>query len=200
MISIVDYGMGNLYSVEKALEHQGATSRLITSAEEVASAEKLIVPGVGAFGDAISQLERNGMIEALKDYAVSGRPMLGVCLGMQILFESSEEDPGVAGLGVFPGSVKRFPASSGKVPHMGWNRLDVKPGSRVLAGLGEAPYVYFVHSYYVAPADDSVTAARTPYGVDFTSAVERGAVCGVQFHPEKSQRVGLQILKNFAGR
>jgi len=199
MISIVDYGMGNLQSVEKALAYTGAETRLVTTAEEVASSEKLVLPGVGAFGDAMAHLQQQGMIEALKAYATSGRPLLGVCLGMQLLFDSSEEDPNVAGLGIFSGTVKRFPPNMGlKVPHMGWNSLMVSPESRVLAGLGNEPHVYFVHSYYLAPADESISAAMTPYGFDFTSAVEKGNVSGVQFHPEKSQQTGLRILRNFA--
>lgn len=191
--------MGNLRSVEKALAREGAQSRLISNPDEVATAEKLILPGVGAFGDAMAHLHEQGMVQALKDYATSGRPMMGVCLGMQLLFEGSEEDPETSGLSIFPGTVKRFPANMGlKVPHMGWNTLQVRPDSKVLAGLGDDPYVYFVHSYYVAPTDPDVASARTEYGTEFVSAVERGTISGVQFHPEKSQSVGLRILNNFA--
>jgi len=199
MISIVDYGMGNLQSVEKALAYTGADTRLVTTAAEVATAEKLVLPGVGAFGDAMAHLKEQGMVEPLKEFAASGRPLLGVCLGMQLLFDSSEEDPDVPGLGIFPGMVKRFPADMGlKVPHMGWNSLTVRPDSRVLAGLGDQSHVYFVHSYYLSPADKSISAATTPYGFEFTSAVEKGNVSGVQFHPEKSQATGLKILRNFS--
>lgn len=199
MISIVDYGMGNLQSVTKALAHVGATTKLISTPEEVAVAEKLVLPGVGAFGDAMEHLNAQGMAPALRHYAGTGRPFLGVCLGMQLFFETSEEDPNVPGLGIFTGTVKRFPSDMGlKVPHMGWNTLKVPPESRILSGLGAEPYVFFVHSYYVAPADADVAAATTSYGLDFVSAVERGTVSGVQFHPEKSQTVGLKILRNFA--
>lgn len=197
MISIVDYGMGNLRSVQKALEKLGAETELVTSAEQVASASKLVVPGVGAFGDAMKGLEERGLIGPLREYARSGRPLLGICLGMQILFEKSEEDPGVEGLGLIAGEVRRFRVQDLKIPHMGWNSLRVENGSRLLAGLGEAPYVYFVHSYYVAPCEQVVGAARTEYGETFVSAVETGNVFGTQFHPEKSQQVGLKILTNF---
>ncbi len=199
MISIVDYGMGNIQSVEKALAHTGAETKLISTPEEVAAAEKLVLPGVGAFGDAMNHLREQGMVDALREYADSGRPMIGVCLGMQLLFESSEEDPGNPGLGILKGTVKRFSPDMGlKVPHMGWNTLNVRSDSKVFAGLGDQPHVYFVHSYYVAPAEPDVVAATTSYGIDFVSAVERGSVSGAQFHPEKSQAKGLQILQNFA--
>lgn len=198
MISIIDYGMGNLHSVANALQHTGATTRLVTTPEEILTAEKLILPGVGAFRDAMAHLQEQGMVQPIRDYAASGRPLLGVCLGMQLLFESSEEAPGTPGLGIFPGTVLRFPADSGlKVPHMGWNTLDVNPTSRILASLGAEPYVYFVHSYYVQPKDPAITAATTSYGLDFTSAVEKDNIAGVQFHPEKSQKTGQQILRNF---
>ncbi len=199
MISIVDYGVGNLQSVEKALAYTGAETQLISSPEEISAAEKLVLPGVGAFGDAMHILEERNMVPVLREYAASGKPLLGVCLGMQLLFESSEEDPGVRGLEIFKGTVKRFPADLPlKVPHMGWNTLKVSDQSRVLAGLGAEPHVYFVHSYFVEPADNAVVAATTEYGSPFAAAVEQENVAGVQFHPEKSQAVGLQILKNFA--
>lgn len=198
MISIIDYGMGNLHSVANALQHTGATTRLVTTPEEILAAEKLILPGVGAFRDAMAHLQEQGMVQPILDYAASGRPLLGVCLGMQLLFETSEEAPGTPGLGIFPGTVLRFPADSGlKVPHMGWNTLNVNPSSRILADLGAEPYVYFVHSYYVQPKDPAITAATTSYGLNFTSAVEKDNIAGVQFHPEKSQETGQQILRNF---
>lgn len=199
MISIVDYGMGNLRSVEKAFAHVGADAKLISSAEEVAAADKLVLPGVGAFGDAMKSLLAGHVADALKEYAKAGRPLLGICLGAQLLFDSSEENPEVPGLGILRGSVKRFPDTSGlKVPHMGWNTLQVRPDSKVLSGLGADPHVYFVHSFYMAPADNEVAAAMAQYGFPFAAAIERGNVAGVQFHPEKSQDVGLQILRNFA--
>jgi glutamine amidotransferase len=199
MISIVDYGMGNLQSVEKALAHTGAETKLISTPEEVAAADKLVLPGVGAFGDAMNHLREQGMVQALCDYAASGRPMIGVCLGMQLLFDSSEEDPDVPGLGIFKGTVKRFSPDMGlKVPHMGWNTLETREDSKLLTGLSAEPHVYFVHSFYVAPDDPAVAAATTTYGIQFVSAVEQGSISGAQFHPEKSQDNGLRILKNFA--
>lgn len=200
MISIVDYGMGNLHSVEKALEKMGYEARLVSTPEQIADAGKLILPGVGAFGDAMRGLAERGLIEPLRSHAESGKPLFGICLGMQILFESSEEDPGIEGLGILKGTVARFAKSRLKVPHMGWNRLRVTEGSRLLANLGAEPYVYFVHSYFVLPEDQSVTAATTEYGIPFTAAVESGEVAGTQFHPEKSQETGLRILQNFATR
>jgi glutamine amidotransferase len=200
MISLVDYGMGNLRSVEKAFAQAGADVKLISTPEEVAAAEKLVVPGVGAFGDAMKSLLQSGVAEALKDAARDGKPLLGICLGAQLLFDWSEEDPEVPGLGIMRGGVKLFPREMGlKVPHMGWNTLHVDPESRVLAGLGDDPHVYFVHSYYMAPEDANVSAATTGYGLEFASAVEHDNVFGVQFHPEKSQDLGLRILRNFAG-
>ncbi len=190
--------MGNLRSVEKAFAEAGFPVQRIGTAEEVGRAEKLVLPGVGAFGDAVRNLKRGGVDQALVDAATGGVPFLGICLGAQLLFESSEEDPDVAGLGILRGRVRRFPAGSGlKVPHMGWNSVDVGSESKVLAGLGETPFVYFVHSFYMEPADVSVVAGETDYGFRFASAVERDNIAGVQFHPEKSQRLGLRILENF---
>lgn len=198
MISIVDYGMGNLRSVEKAFAEAGFPVQRIATAQEVGRAEKLVLPGVGAFGDAVKNLKRGGVDGALKDAAAGGVPFLGICLGAQLLFESSDEDPDVAGLGILGGHVRRFPAGSGlKVPHMGWNSVDVRSGSKILSGLGESPFVYFVHSFYMEPEDGSVVAGETDYGFRFASAVERDNIVGVQFHPEKSQRLGLRILENF---
>lgn len=198
MIGIVDYGMGNLQSVQNALKLMGAETRLVKTAEEIAEAEKLVLPGVGAFGDAMAHLDEHGMRDALKAYAESGRPFLGICLGMQLLFDSSEEAPGIAGLGILKGTVRRFSADMGlKIPHMGWNTLDVRNGDGILRGLDGEAFVYFVHSYYVDPADAGVAVATTPYGIDFVSVVERSNVAGAQFHPEKSQKIGLQILSNF---
>lgn len=200
MLSIVDYGMGNLRSVEKALESMGYPARLVSTPEQVMVSDQLILPGVGAFGDAMHGLNERGLVQPLREHARRGTPLFGICLGMQILFESSEEDPGVEGLGILSGTVRRFPPSDLKVPHMGWNRLEVSPSSRLLDGLGSDPYVYFVHSYYVCPADPTVVAATADYGAPFAAAVERGMLGGTQFHPEKSQNVGLQILRNFAER
>lgn len=196
-VAIVDYGMGNLRSVSKACERLGATTNIVDTPEGLDGAERLIVPGVGAFGDAMQELHRRGLVEAIRRFARSGRPLLGICLGLQIFFESSEEAPGVEGLSLLPGTVQRFRSDSLKIPHMGWNRLDVRPSSRLLRELGCEPFVYFVHSYYVIPEDDSVIAATADYGAPFVAAVERGALFGVQFHPEKSQQTGLEILRRF---
>jgi glutamine amidotransferase len=196
-VAIVDYGMGNLRSVTKACEQLGAAATVVDSAEAISGAERLIVPGVGAFGDAMHELNRLGLVEPIREFARSGRPMLGICLGLQVLFESSEEAPGVPGLRLLRGTVKRFSVDTLKVPHMGWNRLEARASSRLLRGIAPDPYVYFVHSYYVAPEDEAVIAATTDYGITFVSAVETGALFGVQFHPEKSQKTGLEILRRF---
>ena len=198
MIGIVDYGMGNLRSVEKALERLGFESRLLKHPEEIADADRLVLPGVGAFGDAMRGLREQGLVAPIRRYARSGKPVLGICLGMQAFFDHSEEAPGIQGLGLIPGCVRRFRTGSLKVPHMGWNTLEVRRDSRLLRGLADKPAVYFVHSFYVVPEDDTVTAARTEYGECFTAAVETANVFGTQFHPEKSQECGLQILANFA--
>jgi len=195
-VIVVDYGMGNLRSVSKALENVGAAARVSNDPAEVSGAERLVLPGVGAFGRAASNLEEGGLKDAVKDFLRSGRPFLGICLGLQLLFESSEEDRGVEGLGIFRGTCRRF-AEDLRVPHMGWNTLEWAEGNGLRGGLPDEPYVYFVHSYYVEPADEGIIAARTHYGVGFTSAVRRGPVVGVQFHPEKSQDVGLAFLTNW---
>jgi imidazole glycerol-phosphate synthase subunit HisH len=199
MISIVDYGMGNLRSVEKALQRLGFETTLVNTRAQIDQAARLILPGVGAFGDAMKGLAERSLVEPLRDYAASGRPLFGICLGMQILFEDSEEDPGVEGLGLLKGTVKKFVLNGLKVPHMGWNQLRVVSDSPWFQDLGDKPYVYFVHSYYVMPKDATVTAALTEYGIPFTAAVASGSIGGTQFHPEKSQEIGLRILKNFAG-
>lgn len=198
MISIVDYGMGNLRSVEKALEKLGFEARLVSTPEEVGAATKLILPGVGAFGDAMRGLDQRGLIEPIRSAAASATPILGICLGMQVFFDSSEEDPGIAGLSLIPGTVRRFRTTELKVPHMGWNDLADINGSKLLANLGPSPYVYFVHSYFVVPEDSRAAAAYTTYGGRFVSAVETENIYGTQFHPEKSQAIGMKILQNFA--
>lgn len=199
MITIVDYGMGNLRSVQKGFEKVHAVARISNAPEEIATAEKLVLPGVGAFRDAIAELKRLNLVEPLLDALAKDRPFLGICLGLQLLFDVSYEDGEHRGLGVIPGEVRRFESAPGfKVPHMGWNTLDVVHPNPLLAGLPDPPSVYFVHSYHVVPADSSVIATQTTYGKPFVSMVSRGRLFATQFHPEKSQRVGLKLLENFA--
>ena len=200
MITIIDYGMGNLRSVSKALEHLGAACEITSDPERVAGAERLILPGVGAFGDAMAELERRGLVPAIKRYVAGGRPMLGICLGMQVLMDASEEAPGVAGLGLIPGMVRRFRTSL-KVPHMGWNGVRQIAAAPLFRGIADGEHFYFVHSYYCDPdaAGADAVAGRTDYALDFPSVLWRGNILATQFHPEKSQRIGLKMLENFAG-
>ena len=201
MIRIVDYGMGNLRSVQKAFEKLGIAAEIVTSPEQIASAEKLVLPGVGAFRDAIHELERLELVEPIREHIRQDKPFLGICLGLQLLFDVSFEDGEWKGLGVLAGDVVRFPAMPDlKVPHMGWNTLEPTHACRLLKEIPADASVYFVHSYYVRPADESVIAARTNYGIPFTSMIERGNLFATQFHPEKSQKVGLKLLENFATR
>ncbi|QDT38103.1 imidazole glycerol phosphate synthase subunit HisH [Stratiformator vulcanicus] len=198
MISIVDYGMGNLRSVQKACEKVGAEARICSDPAELAGADKMILPGVGAFRDAIAALREQKLDRPVLDQIEADRPLLGICLGLQLLFDRSYEDGEYEGLGVIPGEVVRFQDVPGKVPHMGWNTLQAAGDDPLFAGIPDAAHFYFVHSYYVVPADDSVVAARTQYGPPFTSAIRRGNLFATQFHPEKSQAEGLHLLKNFA--
>lgn len=198
MITIVDYGAGNLQSVEKAFQYIGAPVKLVSSGVEITSAEALVLPGVGAFRDAMHSLEAGGMVQPLRDYLASGRPFLGICLGLQLLFEESEEFGQVKGLGAFKGKICRIPAENGlKVPHMGWNSLELKRADGIFKGLQENPYVYFVHSYYLKAEDRQLVSAQTEYGVQIDAAIQCGNVFATQFHPEKSGNVGLQMLRNF---
>lgn len=199
MISIIDCGINNLRSVEKALISLGHPVKVVKTAAEVENATHLILPGVGAFGAAMDALENSDMMDALLDHTASGKPFLGICLGMQLLFDWSEELGLRQGLGIFSGKVVRFPHFPDlKVPHMGWSALQFPQESRLFAGLDAEEMVYFVHSYYVCPDEKEVVAATSKHGIDFTAAVERGNVAAVQFHPEKSSGVGLRILDNFA--
>ena len=198
MIAIVDYGMGNLRSVEKALARVGHSPRVTRDPTVIAAADGVVLPGVGAFGACMANLERFGLVPVLRQVIDGGTPFLGICLGMQVLFEESEEFGPVRGLGVLPGRVVRFAeAPARKVPHMGWNTLRVARRVPALAGIDDGSYVYFVHSYYPVPADRAVVATTTPYGEEFASSVARDNVFACQFHPEKSQRVGLRLLDNF---
>lgn len=199
MIKIVDYGMGNLRSVQKAFEKLGAEAVICTRPADLAGAEKLILPGVGAFRDAIHELRRTGLDGPVREHIASGRPFLGICLGLQLLFDVSYEDGQWEGLGVLPGKVVRFLDQPNlKIPHMGWNTLDIVRPHRLFEGIANGSSVYFVHSYYVVPSDDSVVAARSDHGGPFVAAVARENLFATQFHPEKSQTVGLRLLKNFA--
>lgn len=199
MLSIIDYGMGNLRSVQKAFEKLGSSAEIVTRPEQVRAARKLVLPGVGAFRDAIHELERLELVEPIREHVQADRPFLGICLGLQLLFDVSHEDGVWPGLGILPGEVLRFPAQPGlKVPHMGWNSLQAVGSPKLLEGLAADASVYFVHSYYVAPRDESIIAARTDYSLPFTSMVERSNLFATQFHPEKSQKVGLKLLANFA--
>ena len=201
MIAIIDYGMGNLRSVQKALEKVGAQAIVTSDRREIAAADKVILPGVGAFRDAIAELKRQDFVGPIQDSIAAGKPFLGICLGLQLLFDVSYEDGHYEGLGIIPGKVVRFAAPAGvKVPHMGWNQIARRNGVQppLLAGLPDSAHVYFVHSYYVAPDDPAVIAAETDYAGTFTSAIWRGNIFATQFHPEKSQASGLRILRNFA--
>jgi len=204
MIAIVDYGMGNLRSVQKAFERLGADAAIVTSPEAVLRAEKVVLPGVGAFADAMRHLREQGLVEPLLEVIRRGVPFLGICLGLQLLFDVSYEDGEHTGLGVIPGKVVRFdfsglPAGERlKVPHMGWNQLFWERPCPLLTGLESGTWFYFVHSYYVVPFDESVICGRCNYGVEFTAMIWRDNVFAMQFHPEKSQSAGLKILANFA--
>jgi glutamine amidotransferase len=200
-IGIIDYGMGNLGSVMNACRFLELDARILTRPEEMAACEAVILPGVGAFGDCLLHITRQGFSDPVREWIEADRPFLGVCVGMQALFEYSEESPGVPGLGVLRGAVRRFPASPGlKIPQMGWNRVRQAGNGRLLfGGIEDGSYFYFVHSYYPEPADASVIAGRTDYTLEYASAVERGNMMAVQFHPEKSQQAGLQLIRNFSG-
>jgi imidazole glycerol-phosphate synthase subunit HisH len=198
MIAIIDYDMGNLHSVSKAIERLGFEAEVVDSPSQLEKADGVILPGVGAFGDAVRNLEERGFTQAINDYAASGRPLLGICLGMQLLFAQSHEHGQHQGLGLFPGVVRRF-SGDYKIPHMGWNRLSFLKESPLFADLDEG-YVYFVHSYLLDPAttDPAVLLATAEYYQDVPAVVGLGNVFGTQFHPEKSGEVGMKLLSNFA--
>ena len=199
MIAIIDYDAGNIASVLKAFEKLGCEVKLTREPSEILSADKIVLPGVGAFGDAMGKLQNYGLVNVIKEAVSLGKPFLGICLGLQLIFDSSEESPGVKGLSLLPGKIVRIPDTEGlKIPHIGWNDLTVTEGSRLLSGTGEHPYVYFVHSYYLQAENESDVAATTEYGTLIHAAVESGNIYATQVHPEKSGDVGLRILKNFA--
>ena len=195
-ITIIDYGMGNLYSVQNALRSIGAEPVVTSDAAVIAQAEKILLPGVGAFGDCMANLEKSGLIPVIMDSLHSGKPFLGICLGMQLLFEGSDEAPGVKGLGFFKGQVRLLHTEL-KIPHMGWNSLHIQNSGRLFKGIPENTYVYFVHSYYLQAEEEEIVKATTQYSTCIHASVEKGNVFACQFHPEKSSDIGIQILKNF---
>ena len=198
MIAIIDYGMGNLRSVQKGLERVGYRAEVTRDPGRIEAANGVVLPGVGAFGACMDNLRAYALIDTVRRVVTRGTPFLGICLGMQLLFDESEEFGRVPGLGIFPGRVVRFPEMLAlKVPHMGWNQIRKRSDSPHLRGIGDGAFVYFVHSYYVVPADPSLIATTTEYGIEFTSAIARDNVFATQYHPEKSQTVGLKILENF---
>ncbi|MBR2276056.1 MAG: imidazole glycerol phosphate synthase subunit HisH [Lachnospiraceae bacterium] len=198
MIAVIDYDAGNIKSVEKAVEKLGCRQILTKDAGTILNSEKVILPGVGAFGDAMKRLTDYGLVEVIKEVANKGIPLLGICLGLQLLFEDSEESPGVEGIGILKGHIRRIPSGEyRKIPHMGWNSLTFKNDGRLFRGIGEEAFVYFVHSYYLDAEDKSVVKAVTDYNTEIDASVEQDNVFACQFHPEKSGAVGLQILKNF---
>ena len=198
MITIIDYDAGNLRSVEKAFLSLGEETTVTRDKSRILLADKVVLPGVGAFGDAMAKLDQYGLTEVIRQVADRGTPFLGICLGLQLMFDSSQESEGVSGLGLLSGRILKIPDCPGlKIPHMGWNSLDIRPDSRLFAGIEQGAYVYFVHSYYLQAQDESVVAASAQYGVGIHAAVERDNVFACQFHPEKSGDTGLRILKNF---
>ncbi|BCK00327.1 imidazole glycerol phosphate synthase subunit HisH [Anaerocolumna chitinilytica] len=199
MIAIIDYDAGNLKSVEKALNFLGEDTIVTRDRAEILSADKVILPGVGAFGEAMKRLENYRLIEVIQEVTDSGKPFLGICLGLQLMFESSDEAPGVAGLGILRGRILRIPDNGElKIPHMGWNSLQFMKDTRLFSSIPEGSYVYFVHSYYLEAEKEEEVAAVTEYGITIHAAVEKNNIYACQFHPEKSGEIGLKILKNFA--
>jgi imidazole glycerol-phosphate synthase subunit HisH len=197
MITIIDYNMGNLRSVSKAVEHLGGKARVTSAPRDIETAEKVILPGVGAFGDAMKELRGLKLFEPVKKFIQSGKPFLGICLGLQLLFEKSEESPEAEGLGIFKGTVKLFRSKDVKVPHMGWNNAKILNPSPLTSGISANPFFYFVHSFYAAPDAGSIIGQTEYGGEKFAAILGKGNVFATQFHPEKSQEDGLQILKNF---
>jgi glutamine amidotransferase len=200
MIALVDYGIGNLRSVEKALASVGADVQLTSDPQVILSARQVVLPGVGAFGDGMVGLRQRGLEPAIREVASLGKPLLGICLGMQLFFERSDERGQHTGLGLLAGLVRRFPEAGWKVPQTGWNQLTILQDTPLLAGLSSGEYAYFNHSYYCEPAEPGDMLASTEYGLTYASVIGRGNLYGVQFHPEKSQELGLLILRNFVER
>ena len=206
MIAVIDYGMGNLRSVQKALEFVGAKVIVTHDPDLILNANSVVLPGVGAFKDCMANLKKLKLVDPIRKFIDGGKPFLGICLGLQVLFEESEEYGPVAGLGILPGKVVKFPGGSSetkngrpiKIPHMGWNQIKVKKNVPLFRGVGDAPYFYFVHSYYVVPEDQNMIATVTNYGVEFVSGIQHENIYAFQFHPEKSQTLGLSMLERFS--
>jgi imidazole glycerol-phosphate synthase subunit HisH len=206
MIAVIDYGMGNLRSVQKALEFVGAKVIVTHDPDLILSADSVVLPGVGAFKDCMANLNKLSLIDPIRKFIDSGKPFLGICLGLQVLFEESEEYGPVSGLGILPGKVVKFIDGSSdtrkgpqiKIPHMGWNQIKVKKNAPLFEGVGDSPYFYFVHSYYVVPEDPEMVATVTHYGIEFVSGIQHKNIYAFQFHPEKSQTLGLSILERFS--
>lgn len=199
-IAVIDYGVGNLFSVEKALAYLGADVKVTADEAVIKAADKIVLPGVGAFGDCMKNLNATGLVPLLKEQIAAGVPLLGICVGLQILFDGSEESPDVPGLGILPGMVRKIQAPELKIPHIGWNSLAIRePREKrdLFAELGDTPFVYFVHSYHAVPEDRGIITSATVYGEELTASVASGNVQATQFHPEKSGDVGLKILENF---
>ncbi|MGI6011714.1 MAG: imidazole glycerol phosphate synthase subunit HisH [Ruminococcus sp.] len=199
MIAIIDYGAGNIKSVEKALQRLGEEVILTGDKEKILEADGVILPGVGAFGHAMDNLHQRDLVKTIREAVRRETPFLGICLGLQLLFERSEESPGTAGLGILKGEIKKIPPKPGlKIPHMGWNSLELKHDGRLFRGITRTPYVYFVHSYYLKASEENIVTATAGYSTTIDASVEQGNVFACQFHPEKSSDTGLQMLKNFA--
>lgn len=199
MIAIIDYGAGNIQSVYKALKFIGADCKVTSDKDEILNADGAILPGVGSFGDAMDTMTKRGIKDTIIEYTKSGKPFLGICLGLQLLFPESEETPGVKGLDIFKGTITKIPNQNRtlKIPHMGWNNISIKQKNGIFKGIEGEPYVYFVHSFYLKAQDKDIVAATTLYGVEIDAAVQKGNIIATQFHPEKSGEVGLKMLKNF---
>ena len=197
MVAIIDYDAGNVKSVEKAVEHLGFTASLTRDRDEILAADHIILPGVGAFGDAMNRINEYGLDKVIREAVDKKIPFLGICLGLQLIFDSSEESPGAVGLGLIPGKIKRIPDVGLKVPHIGWNSLKFPNKGRMFEGIDEESYVYFVHSYYLEAQDPSIVTASTEYATLIHAAVEKDNIFATQFHPEKSSDVGLKMLSNF---
>ena len=201
MIALVDYGAGNVRSVQKALTAAGGDVQLVSTPDKVAQADAVVLPGVGAFDDCINAMQRQELVESIREFIASGKPFLGICVGYQALFEKSEEfNSCTLGMGVFGGKVIRFSGEGIKIPQIGWNQVNIqKPDCPIFDGVDSGSYFYFVHSYFPEPRDSSIVASRTTYGVEFCSAIWKGNVFATQFHPEKSQKAGIKLLVNFVG-